>query len=503
MRKIFSILLIFVLAASFSSCGSAPTPKDTAGKFLTAVKAKDAEGIRTVYDGSYSEDELIGTVESLLGESEEGEADEEATKQFEEKLFDFDYTIGEERVDGENAEVDVTFKTYDFGTMLGQYLQRAMTEMLSAAFSGASEEEIEAIGTKLLAEELTNLTEKSYEKTVPMKLIKVKDEWKVAKIEDDSEFLNAMLGGMIDVVKEFDELGNDLNENTKEEEDTSGETAAEAIPEETSASESMTQSAPSETPKDSAETTAVDSFTAIDNEACSVAIRSIKPNSSWGYEIQVALENKSPDKTYMFSVETAAVNGVETNPFFAKEVTPGNKANDSIHFSDLSEYGIGDYTDIELFFWIYNADDWMEDPVAKESFHIYPYGEDKAETFTRASAATDRVLAETNDVAVIVTGARMDELWGYTLDLYLQNKSEKNVYFSIDDASINGYMADPVFASSVKAGKQKFETVSWSNTILEENEITEVTDLEFTLRAYDEDDWSADDLIHEEISFQP
>ena len=112
MRKIFSILLIFVLATSFSACGSAPTPKDTAEKFLTAVKAKDAEGIRKVYDGSYSEDELIGIVESLLGDSEEGEVDDDATKQFEEKLFDFDYTIGEERVDGENAEVDVTFKTY-------------------------------------------------------------------------------------------------------------------------------------------------------------------------------------------------------------------------------------------------------------------------------------------------------------------------------------------------------------------------------------------------------
>lgn len=62
---------------------------------------------------------------------------------------------------------------------------------------------------------------------------------------------------------------------------------------------------------------------------------------------------------------------------------------------------------------------------------------------------------------------------------------------------------DPFFASSVKAGKQKFVTLSWSRTTLEENGITEVTDLEFTLRAYYEDDWSGNDLIHEEIAFQP
>ena len=194
MRKIFSIFLIFVLAASLSACGSAPTPKDIAEKYLAAIKAQDEEGISALSEGSYSEDELMGTVDSVLGESEEGEEEDEATKKFKEKVFDFDYTIGEERIDGENAEVDVTIKTYDFGTMMGQYLERAMSELMAAAFDGASQEEIDAMGKKILEEELDKLTEKSYETTVPMKLKKVEGEWKVAKMEDDSEFMNAILG---------------------------------------------------------------------------------------------------------------------------------------------------------------------------------------------------------------------------------------------------------------------------------------------------------------------
>ena len=194
MRKIFSIFLIFVLAASLSACGSAPTPKDIAEKYLAAIKAQDEEGISALSEGSYSEDELMGTVDSVLGESEEGEEEDEATKKFKEKVIDFDYTIGEERIDGENAEVDVTIKTYDFGTMMGQYLERAMSELMAAAFDGASQEEIDAMGKKILEEELDKLTEKSYETTVPMKLKKVEGEWKVAKMEDDSEFMNAILG---------------------------------------------------------------------------------------------------------------------------------------------------------------------------------------------------------------------------------------------------------------------------------------------------------------------
>ena len=194
MRKIFSIFLIFVLAASLSACGSAPTPKDIAEKYLAAIKAQDEEGISALSEGSYSEDELMGTVDLVLGESEEGEEEDEATKKFKEKVFDFDYTIGEERIDGENAEVDVTIKTYDFGTMLGQYAERAMSELMAAAFDGASQEEIDAMDRKILEEELDKLTEKSYETTVPMKLKKVEGEWKVAKMEDDSEFMNAILG---------------------------------------------------------------------------------------------------------------------------------------------------------------------------------------------------------------------------------------------------------------------------------------------------------------------
>ena len=194
MRKIFSIFLIFVLAASLSACGSAPTPKDIAEKYLAAIKAQDEEGISALSEGSYSEDELMGTVDLVLGESEEGEEEDEATKKFKEKVIDFDYTIGEERIDGENAEVDVTIKTYDFGTMLGQYAERAMSELMAAAVDGASQEEIDAMDRKILEEELDKLTEKSYETTVPMKLKKVEGEWKVAKMEDDSEFMNAILG---------------------------------------------------------------------------------------------------------------------------------------------------------------------------------------------------------------------------------------------------------------------------------------------------------------------
>ena len=42
---------------------------------------------------------------------------------------------------------------------------------------------------------------------------------------------------------------------------------------------------------------------AIDNAECAVKITEIDPDNMWGYTLKAQLENKSTEKTYMFSVE--------------------------------------------------------------------------------------------------------------------------------------------------------------------------------------------------------
>lgn len=44
---------------------------------------------------------------------------------------------------------------------------------------------------------------------------------------------------------------------------------------------------------------------AIDNAECAVKITEIDPDNMWGYTLKAQLENKSTEKTYMFSVESA------------------------------------------------------------------------------------------------------------------------------------------------------------------------------------------------------
>lgn len=243
----------------------------------------------------------------------------------------------------------------------------------------------------------------------------------------------------------------------------------------------------------------------VDNDECTIKITDIDPDNLWGYTLKVQLENKSTEKTYVYSVESASINGVQCDPFFATEVAAGKKSNNEISFSDsdLEDNGVGDYTDIELTFRVYDSNDWMADEVARETVHVYPYGEDKATIFVREAQANDNVIIDNDYVTAIVTGYKDDTIWGYTVNLFLLNKTDKDVMFSVDEASVNGYMADPFYATEVAAGKCAFSSMSWSDTNLEDNNITAVEEIEFKFRAYDSDNWFGDDFANEIITLNP
>lgn len=145
----------------------------------------------------------------------------------------------------------------------------------------------------------------------------------------------------------------------------------------------------------------------------------------------------------------------------------------------------------------------MADPVAKETIHIYPYGEDKAVQFVRESQSGDNIIIDNDYVTVIVTGYENDEIWGYTVNLFLLNKTDKDVMFSVNETSVNGFMADPFYATTVIAGKCAFSSMSWSNTTLEDNGITAVEEIELKMRAYDSDNWFGDDFANEVITLKP
>jgi hypothetical protein len=114
-------------------------------------------------------------------------------------------------------------------------------------------------------------------------------------------------------------------------------------------------------------------LTVVDNDACSIKIAGMKASSIGGKCLNVELENKS-DKHYMFSLESAAINGIQATTLWAKDVAAGNKGYGTIYFylSDEEKKQIGTFKEIELTFRVYDYDNLFAPDVVNKTVIYRP-----------------------------------------------------------------------------------------------------------------------------------
>lgn len=242
----------------------------------------------------------------------------------------------------------------------------------------------------------------------------------------------------------------------------------------------------------------------VDDENCTVKITGIKDDSIWGYALKVLLENKT-DLELMFSLDGVSVNGYMCDPFWGTAVTAGMKANEEISFSSDSfeRNSIVNPTDIQFTLRVSDYNDWTKDPLVEQEFTVYPMGEDAAQTYERDDLSEDIVLFDNESCKMIVTGYEVDEIWGYTMNVYLENKTDKDMMFSTDGVAVNGFMCDPFWGEMVKAGKRSNTSITWSETTFEENGITEVEEIVLPVRVSDYNDWMEDPFVEESFTVNP
>ena len=169
MKKV-SILLLALCLIFMTACGTA-SPTD-------ALKA-DLENAKS------SSDEIIGQ----LGEDGFGE---EATQALVDKVLEFDYQLGEEKIDGDKATVETTITTYPFG----EIFTGIVADFITQAFANPdmTDDDASALLDQLLMDALDK-ADKTYSKTITIELSQEDGEWVV---QESDEMSNALTGGMLD-----------------------------------------------------------------------------------------------------------------------------------------------------------------------------------------------------------------------------------------------------------------------------------------------------------------
>ena len=101
------------------------------------------------------------------------------------------------------------------------------------------------------------------------------------------------------------------------------------------------------------------------------------------------------------------------------------------------------------------------------------------------------IVVDNESCTFIVNEVVYDEFYNtYGLKVYLENKINDDLMFAWDNVSVNDYMCDPGWASEVAPGKKENTEIYWLIDNFNENNIdyTNVTNIEFNLRIYSEDE---------------
>lgn len=206
----------------------------------------------------------------------------------------------------------------------------------------------------------------------------------------------------------------------------------------------------------------------------------------WGEGISLVLENNST-KDVTVSCSALIVNDYMITDLFVSEVAAGKKANETVYLSssELKAAGIDTVGKVEIYFHVYDSASY-DTIFDTDAVTIQTSEFDNMDT-TPKDAGTELY----NEGGIKIVGKTVDEdsFWGTAILLYVENNSGKNVGISVDNMSINGFMMNPLFTSTVYNEKKAIDDITILSTDLEENGIESVEDVELKFHIYNADSY--------------
>ena len=115
----------------------------------------------------------------------------------------------------------------------------------------------------------------------------------------------------------------------------------------------------------------------------------------------------------------------------------------------------------------------------------------------------ETVIIDNENCTFTIESASQNAYVGMTVEVLLENKTDKTLLFTWNNTSVNGFMHDPFWAEEVAAGKKAKSTIHFDTYQLEEYGVESVDEIQFTLYVYDSDDFMADPYVNEVFAIYP
>ncbi|MBD5356547.1 MAG: hypothetical protein HDR88_06025 [Bacteroides sp.] len=219
-----------------------------------------------------------------------------------------------------------------------------------------------------------------------------------------------------------------------------------------------------------------------------ITAKGFENDGDFDAELKLLIENNS-DVDITVQDRKTSVNGYMMGTIFSCTVAAGKKANSRISFSsrDMETCGIRTIADIEFSFHIFGDEieyiDSDKIQVKTSVFDTYEYSFDDSGT----------EIYNENGIRIVSKGlAQPDSGSDAGLSLFIENATEEDITAQVRDVSVNGFMVRTIFSEEVMAGKCALTMIKISNSSLEENEIGEIENMEFSFHIFDQNDQRID-----------
>lgn len=195
-------------------------------------------------------------------------------------------------------------------------------------------------------------------------------------------------------------------------------------------------------------------------ELGAVVVKRILPNAPEGYTLEVEVSNYAHNEL-VYSLRSCTVDGYVLDPNWYVSVPGSSKLTSYIVWDRqrLADCAIESIGRIEGIVDVFEKPAWPVYPLTSRYCSLTP---GTATERTRPTAQTERVLLENEEVYVSVLQTRSQGCWGYEMQVYLENNSAEELWFSLGETRLNGIELDPGWSQTLPAGTRALETIRWS-----------------------------------------
>lgn len=198
MKKVFALILVSCMLLSFTGCGEVKNAEKAVNGMFTAFKNADLNEAQKYVN--------VDDITNAENESDENTAI--ILKAIFEKL---DYEIiSSEKIDDSTVSVKTKITAIDMAPVMTEYLSKVFEYAIANAFAEPqlTDDEYTQKIEEFLIECLSKPDLATVTNEVDIKVVKTENnEW---KIETDANFLNALMGGLPDILDGLNEEFNSL-----------------------------------------------------------------------------------------------------------------------------------------------------------------------------------------------------------------------------------------------------------------------------------------------------